>query len=191
MNDYEFGNRLYNLRVKCKLSQSELGKLVGVTNKAVSKWEMGKAKPGIKIINKLSLIFNVKLEELMNGENKEPVITKIVITGGPCAGKSTALSWIQNEFVQKGYHVIFINEAATELISNGISNVTCESSILFQEALMKLQIEREKIYYEAARKMNKDKILIVCDRGALDSKAFLSDLDFQYVLKSLSASAKP
>lgn len=25
-------------------------------------------------------------------------ITKIVITGGPCAGKSTAMSWIQNAF---------------------------------------------------------------------------------------------
>ena len=57
MNDYNFGNRLFKLREKCKLSQKDLGKLVGVTNKAVSKWEMGNAKPGIEIMNKLSLIF--------------------------------------------------------------------------------------------------------------------------------------
>ena len=56
MNDYNFGNRLYKLRNEFKLSQNELGKMVGVTNKAVSKWEMGKAKPGIDIMNKLSLI---------------------------------------------------------------------------------------------------------------------------------------
>jgi len=187
MNDYSFGNRLYELRTKSKLSQSELGEMVGVTNKAVSKWEMGKAKPGIEIMNKLSLIFNVPLEEIMNDKTNKPNINKIVITGGPCAGKSTALSWIQNEFVQKGYHVIFINEAATELINNGISPSTCVNKIEFQNALMKLQIEREKIYYNAASKMNKEKILIVCDRGALDSKAFLSDLEFQYVMKNLGA----
>lgn len=187
MNDYNFGNRLYELRVKCKLSQSDLGNLVGVTNKAVSKWEMGNAKPGIEIMNKLSLIFNVPLEELMNGKSNKPSINKIVITGGPCAGKSTALSWIEKEFTQKGYQVIFINEAATELINNGISAHTCDSALIFQKALMSLQKSREEIYYQAAREMKKEKVLIVCDRGFLDSKAYLSELQFQYILKDINA----
>ena len=39
-------------------------------------------------------------------------ITKIVITGGPCAGKTTALSWIQNAFIEKGYAVLFVPETA-------------------------------------------------------------------------------
>ena len=30
------------------------------------------------------------------------LITKIVITGGPCGGKSTAMSWIQNAFTKMG-----------------------------------------------------------------------------------------
>ena len=38
-------------------------------------------------------------------------ISKIVITGGPCAGKSTAMSWIQNAFTQKGYVVLFLPES--------------------------------------------------------------------------------
>jgi len=187
MNDYKFGNRLYELRSKCKISQGELGKMLGVTNKAVSKWEMGKAKPGIEIMNKLALIFNVSLNDLMNDKSTEPNINMIVITGGPCAGKSTAMSWIQNEFTQKGYHVIFVNEAATELINAGISASSCDSALIFQQALMKLQSEKEKIYYKAAKQMKKEKILLVCDRGMLDSKAFLSNLDFQYVLKELGA----
>ena len=33
-------------------------------------------------------------------------LTKIVITGGPCAGKSTALSRIQEEFTELGYTVL-------------------------------------------------------------------------------------
>jgi nucleoside-triphosphatase THEP1 len=38
---------------------------------------------------------------------RKPSIHKIVITGGPCAGKTTALSWIQNAFSQRGYAVLF------------------------------------------------------------------------------------
>ncbi|MCD8120989.1 MAG: ATP-binding protein [Clostridiales bacterium] len=48
-------------------------------------------------------------------------ITKIVITGGPCAGKTTAMSWLQNEFTEKGYAVLFVPETATELIGGGVA----------------------------------------------------------------------
>ncbi len=185
MNDYNFGGRLYKLRIKSELSQSELGKMVGVTNKAVSKWETGSAKPQISIIKKLSLIFNVPLEELIIESKPQPKISKIVITGGPCAGKSTALSWIQNEFTQKGYYVMFINEAATELINSGLSPAACSNAIDFQEVILKFQMEREKIYYQAASKMDKEKILIICDRGTLDGKAFLSNYDFESIAASL------
>ena len=41
MNDYAFGNKLLELRRGLKLSQSELAEKLGVTNKAVSKWETG------------------------------------------------------------------------------------------------------------------------------------------------------
>ena len=185
MNDYEFGNRLYALRKKYKLSQMELGNLVNVSNKAVSKWETGKSKPGIGIMNKLSLIFNVKLEDLMKENKTNNNINIIVITGGPCAGKTTAMSWIEKEFTQKGYTVLFIGESATELINSGINYTTCKSRLNFQIPLTKMQMEKEKIYYEAARKMD-NKVLIVCDRGLLDSKAYLSELDFQYLVKLLN-----
>lgn len=41
MNDYTFGNKILTLRKKRNLSQSQLAEQVGVTNKAVSKWETG------------------------------------------------------------------------------------------------------------------------------------------------------
>ena len=54
-------------------------------------------------------------------------IQKIVITGGPCAGKTTALSWIANDLPQKGYRVVFVPETATELIGGGITPWGCGS----------------------------------------------------------------
>ena len=185
MNNYKFGNKLYELRKSCKLSQSELGEMVGVTNKAVSKWEMGNAKPTIEIMNKLALIFNVKLDDLMSEEEKNTNINMIVITGGPCAGKSTALNWIHNEFTQRGYTVLFIGECATELINSGVKCNICKTKKDFQLAILRMQKTKEDLYYEAATKMS-NKVLIVCDRGTLDGKAYLSELDFQCLMKIMN-----
>ena len=42
----------------------------------------------------------------MKQEETMQQITKIVITGGPCAGKTTGMSWIQNAFTKWGYRVL-------------------------------------------------------------------------------------
>ena len=187
MNDYRFGNLLCELRMKAKLTQGELAIKLGVTNKAISKWENGKAKPTTDTLKKISILFNIPIEKLLQLKvNQKKEITKIVITGGPCAGKTTAMSWVQNAFTDLGYHVIFVPECATELITAGISGFTCKSVVDFQTALMKLQIERENIYEEAAKTSKHDKILIICDRGIMDSKAYLSNLEFSTVLNELN-----
>ncbi len=110
-------------------------------------------------------------------------INKIVITGGPCAGKTTGMSRIQNAFTQRGYTVIFIPETASELICAGVTPRTCSSVAEFQKSLLKLQIEKEKTFEYAAGTIDTDKILIVCDRGALDGKAYLEEDDFAAALK--------
>lgn len=191
MNDFEFGNFIYSLRTKSKLSQEELANLIGVTNKAISKWENGNSKPAIQHIKKLANIFNISVEELLNKTNKEEEkkISKIVITGGPCAGKSTALSFIQEEFTKKGYAVLFVPETATELILGGVAPWTTETVADFQKAVLLLQMEKEKVFENVAKKIkNFNKVLIVCDRGTLDSKAFINHLDFASMLNSLNLS---
>ena len=114
-------------------------------------------------------------------------ITKIVVTGGPCAGKSTAMSWIQNAFTQMGYVVLFVPETATELITGGVAPWTCGENKDFQICNLKLQIEKEKIFEQAAKTMKGDKALIVCDRGALDNKAYMKGAEFDQTLSDLNA----
>ena len=187
MNDFKFGDRLYNLRRDAGLSQADVAKKVGVTNKSVSKWETGASKPSTNVLRKLSSLFNISIEELLTlrEEKKRPEIIKIVITGGPCAGKSTAMSWVQNAFTQMGYTVLFVSETATELITGGVAPWTCGTNSEYQQCQMKLQIEKEKIFCEAAATMSTDKVLIVCDRGALDNKAYMDALEFLSVLKAI------
>lgn len=115
-------------------------------------------------------------------------ITKIVITGGPCAGKSTAMSWIQNAFTEKGYAVLFVPETATELITGGVTPWGCGTNTDFQKCLFQLQLEKERVFEQAAKSMSKEKVLIVCDRGALDNKAYMDAVEFANVLDSVQMS---
>lgn len=72
MNDYRFGNYVYEKRRLSGLSQSQVARLLGVSDKAVSKWENGKAKPGTDTLRKLAALFHVPIEELLQmREEKE------------------------------------------------------------------------------------------------------------------------
>lgn len=71
MNDYKFGNFIFELRTEKGLSQSELGKILGVSNKAVSKWETGEAKPRSGKLALLAETLGVTVEELLCGERKK------------------------------------------------------------------------------------------------------------------------
>lgn len=189
MNDYNFGNKIMEFRTQLNLSQAELAKLVGVTNKAVSKWETGKSKPTTNTIRKLAALFKIDINELllMRDEERKQRISKIVITGGPCAGKSTAMSWMQNAFTQMGYTVLFVPETATELITGGVAPWTCGTNTEYQKCQLKLQIEKENIFEQAARTMAIDKILIVCDRGTIDNKAYMNDAEFAEALQFVAS----
>ena len=186
MNDFEFGNYLYGLRKRAGLSQRELADMLGITNKAVSKWEVGKAKPSTDMIRKLATLFHMNVDQLLIlREEKNVMVTRIVITGGPCAGKTTAMSWIQNAFTQKGYQVLFVPETATELMTAGAEPKVLRTGADFQECLMQLQLDNEKVYEKAAKCMKASKVLIVYDRGALDNKAYMSQLKFSALLDTL------
>ncbi len=115
-------------------------------------------------------------------------IKKIVITGGPCGGKSTALSWIQNTFSQVGYTVLFVPETATEFISGGVAPWTCGTNVDYQKCQMKLQLTKEALFAKAAATMSAEKILIVCDRGAIDNKVYMNDREFAEVLEFVGKS---
>ena len=115
-------------------------------------------------------------------------ISKIVITGGPCAGKTTAMNWINNAFSERGYDVLFVPETATELITGGVAPWTCKTNSDYQHCHMRFQLDKEKVFEQAAKVMKKDKILIVCDRAALDNKVYMDEATFESVCRFVGAS---
>ena len=112
-------------------------------------------------------------------------ITKIVLTGGPAAGKTTLVSRVLQEFKQEdGWRVITIPETATELISGfGIKPFdNCMSMLQFQDFVVGDQIHKEKLALDAAQLVPEDNILILYDRALMDDKAYVSDEEFAQVI---------
>lgn len=73
MRNYDLGNRIYELRKGKGLSQKELGEMVGVTNKSVSKWENATAIPKTDTLVKLANIFEISPQELLQGKTENKV----------------------------------------------------------------------------------------------------------------------
>lgn len=111
-------------------------------------------------------------------------ITKIVLTGGPCAGKTTALAKIVDTFISKGFNVYCLPEAATLFNQAGINFLTPDKNFFLcaEKSLLSFQINMESLFENMAKASDKP-ALIICDRGTMDIKAYLSETDWHNLLK--------
>lgn len=114
-------------------------------------------------------------------------VFKIAVAGGPCAGKSSALSAIESYAKERGMTVFLLRECATDLMESGITPSSCAAPLCFQMARALLQVEKERIYAIAAEGIVGD-VLIVCDRGLADGKAYMSEEGWRECLARLSLS---
>ena len=69
MDSEMLGRVISTARKQKNLSQKELGDLLNVSNKAVSKWENGTAIPDLKKLNALAEYFGVTMDELLGFSN--------------------------------------------------------------------------------------------------------------------------
>lgn len=113
-------------------------------------------------------------------------ISKIVITGGPCAGKTTGLSYLEQELTKMGYKVIFICESATEIILSGLNKGSCKNNLEFEKNIISLQLNKEKLYMDYCKNLPYDNVLLVCDRGVMDCKSYMTDEEFNQALIDLN-----
>lgn len=114
------------------------------------------------------------------------LVTKIVLTGGPCAGKTTTISRIEEHLINKGYHVLVLNECATEIIKGGIRPFGDNKISVydFQNEVLNLQLYKEKRYKDIISKLPDDtKCIILSDRGVIDNKAYLGQELFDKLLE--------
>ena len=109
---------------------------------------------------------------------------KICLTGGPCGGKSTAMSILTQILSTKGYKVLVCAESPTELILGGVIPTTEVSMVKFQYYNLTLQLAKEALLDEISECYNKDKLVILYDRSICDQIAYIGKVKFEEILAS-------
>ena len=93
----------------------------------------------------------------------EKDIHHIVLTGGDCAGKSTAQPYLVEKLNNFGCFTIFIPEVATEIMAAGIkANMGIENKD-FQKHILLMQLEKENRYLKIADDLQSQKIVVISE----------------------------
>lgn len=113
---YEFGEFLYQLRKEKGWTQAELADRLGVTNKAVSKWETGESFPETGQLVPISSLFEVTVDELLRGKKDETIdreslkLEEVVIKLKPYTKGQTAAIAIAIGLILVGLTLLIVLE---------------------------------------------------------------------------------
>ena len=117
-------------------------------------------------------------------------IHKVVLTGGPCGGKTTALARLSNYLMERGFRVFTVPEAATLFFQNGFSPATdlrADTAIEFQSSLLLTQMHLEDTMARLAAATGCERAVLLCDRGAMDGKAYVpTEEEWNVILETAS-----
>lgn len=103
------------------------------------------------------------------------MIKRIVLTGGPCGGKTSALTRIQQHFSALGYKVFTVPEVPTMVTTSGWNYLTDNHAFYYEgeKVILELQLFLEEEILHLAQTCT-EPCLIICDRGALDISTYIS-----------------
>lgn len=102
-------------------------------------------------------------------------IKRIVLTGGPCAGKTTALVKVIDHFSNLGYKVFTIPEVPTMITQAGWNYMTDNHDFYYEgeKVILEMQLALEEKITRLAETCT-EPCVIVCDRGTMDISAYIS-----------------
>jgi len=126
-------------------------------------------------------------EALIKGGRPERRVYKLVLTGGPCGGKTTGQAMLATFFENLGWKVFRVPETATVLMSGGIAfgDLNEEQVMDFQVNLIKTMLSLEDTYFSMAEKTVGQNVLVICDRGTMDASAYISPQEWERLLDKL------
>lgn len=109
----------------------------------------------------------------------------IVITGGPCAGRSTLLSRSKRVLIEHGYQVFVLPEVVSELGLSGFTSTVTEL-LGFQREAVSCQLERERRFQSLVRHSLVAKKVMLCDRGVPDLQVYMGSDAYKRMLQSFT-----
>lgn len=116
---------------------------------------------------------------------------EIVLTGGPCAGKTTGLSYLYDRLTERGFRVFVTPEVSTTLIRGGLYDVAelpktdREAYYLTQKEFVLMQRDFRARFQALAACFPEKRCVILHDRAEMDTAAYLNDDEWERLCKEL------
>jgi len=113
-------------------------------------------------------------------------IYRVVLTGGPCGGKTSAMTHFEKTLKAKGYSVYVIPEIPTLLFNAGTPPISAMSDgqlVTLEKQILNLQLRFENSVLSVAQSMQKPAVILY-DRGILDVAAYLPMATWQKIIDS-------
>lgn len=119
---------------------------------------------------------------------------EIVLTGGPCGGKTTGLAYITEKLLDRGVRVFTVPEVATEVILGGVRDMKDlyerdrGKYLAVQKHMLWRYMRRIEEARELAGYFHGEPRVIISDRGALDMKPYVPEGYFEVLCEELKYS---
>ena len=121
----------------------------------------------------------------------EKEIKEIVLTGGPCSGKTTGRSYLTEKLRDRGFRVFLVPEIPTIIIDGGVSDII---ELKKKDPRKYYEVEKEMLsiqmavcshFRDLAKVFNGEKGVIIYDRGPIDVKAYVGPGEFESIMDEL------
>lgn len=108
---------------------------------------------------------------------------RIVLTGGPCGGKTSALSMIEERLTSLGYRVFLVPEVATLMLTHGVrfSGLSRAQCVFIERCFLHVQFDLEASLTDIALQCG-EKSVLICDRGTMDVKGYLEPHEWEHMI---------
>ncbi len=110
-------------------------------------------------------------------------VHRIVLTGGPCGGKTTALNRLRDRFQSLGWRVFLVPETATLMAGGGVQLApkALASVLHLQSNILRVQLMLEDSFFDIAGAAEGPAV-VFCDRGAMDNAAYMPEAAWEVLL---------
>ena len=128
---------------------------------------------GVNRLSRHGKLFEQESEDVLNTQIANPF--RIVLTGGPCGGKTTSLNLLKARLESDGYAVFVVPEIPSLLIGGGANRGALSPSAFkqFESNVLTLQLGFENAFIALAKADTKPSVIIY-DRGLMDPSAYVS-----------------
>lgn len=190
MDKLKVGSFIAEQRKLRSLTQKQFADMVGVTDKAVSRWETGKSYPDTETLEKISEIFEVSISDILSGEIAKPE-NKV-----EAADKNIIDAILLNQKVTKKWKIAFICIIVLGILLGGslfrISDLSEYISTMEQNHAYEMENFRsqiDSIYNNVDEQMKKEASLlsyINCEYGDLNPKNHTVKMTFTAIPKTVT-----